>query len=382
MYKVQTASPIKTAASLCKNRISDNHNVNFHMFMNSVKGIAQIIGKAGLTPENCRVVCSNSKENLAKLPEGFTISTSNDPVKPVNFYTSTCFEGCDIMDEYGRTFIICDPHKPNTLLDISTSMLQICGRIRDSKYKEEMTLIYNTTRYEEEETLEQYIERIDREKAEAEKDAEWLNNGPDTRMRRLLLLSLKQFDAPFIQLDNNKGEVIIDQNMINLDIINYKVIHGMYNTQVNLDEEIQKADIEIKKSYVADCEYVELMTQTNMSFKDCCEKYAEVKPLPGTFSFKEDEQLVRLKSLCPEACYAVDKLGIEEIRRMKYRKSNVLRKLAEMPGPAQEVRIKRELDRRLSKFRSYTVPEIKKILGEVYEDVHLVKTPVATDLDR
>jgi len=34
-----------------------------------------------------------------------------------------------------------------------------------------MTLIFNTTRYEEEETLDQFIKRIERETAEAEENA-------------------------------------------------------------------------------------------------------------------------------------------------------------------------------------------------------------------
>ena len=170
VHKVHTPSPVKTTAMMCLNRIEDGTGPNYHMFMNSVKGIADIIGKAKLTPDNCRVVCANTGKNKAKLPEGFTISKPSDPVKTINFYTSTCFEGCDLLDENGRTFIICDPNRPTTVLDISTSMLQICGRIRNSIYKGEMTLIYNTTRYEQDESFDLYMKRINSEIAEAKKD--------------------------------------------------------------------------------------------------------------------------------------------------------------------------------------------------------------------
>ena len=84
---------------------------------------------------------------------------------------STSNHNCDLFDENGRSFIICDPNRPNTLLDISTSMLQIAGRIRDSRYRGELTLIYNTTRYEDEESLDLYMKRIEREVAEAKEDA-------------------------------------------------------------------------------------------------------------------------------------------------------------------------------------------------------------------
>jgi len=191
---------------------------------------------------------------------------------------------------------------------------------------------------------------------------------------------LKQFDAPFIRWDND--EIIIDQNMIHLDIINYKVIHGIYNLPINLDNELARNNIKVKGNYYADARYVEVMSLPRLSFKDCCERYAEIKPEPGTYNFVEDEELTRLREICPEACEAVDKLGIEEIRRMRYHKGNIHRKVVSLCGTAQDVKIKKELDNRLAKFQPFTVPEIKKVLGEVYEDVNLEKQPVATDLNR
>lgn len=157
------------------NRILDGVGANYHIFMNSVKAISEVIQMAGLTPKNCRIICANTVANKGKLPSGFKISSTNDPVKTINFYTSTCFEGCDIMDTNGRTFIVCDPNRKNTLLDISTSMLQICGRIRNSEYKNDMVIIYNTTRYEKDDTLDAFEARVQEEISKAEKNALALN---------------------------------------------------------------------------------------------------------------------------------------------------------------------------------------------------------------
>ncbi len=133
--------------------------------------------------------------------------------------------------------------------------------------------------------------------------------------------------------------------MINLDIINYKILHGLFATQVNLDAEFEKNEMEIASNrYDADARYVELMVTPKMTFKACCEKYAELKPKPGTFSFAENEQLIHLRYLCPEACDAVDKIGIETIRVMKFQKTNVLRKVASICDDAQGLKIKSELD--------------------------------------
>jgi hypothetical protein len=349
------------------------------MFFNSVRGISNVITLAGLTPKNTKVVCANTKENKSKLPDGFEISGPNDPPKTINFYTSTCFEGCDIYDPIGRTFIICDPHRPNSLLDISTSMLQICGRIRDNEmYKDDMTIIFNTTRYEDEDTLEAYVERQKKEIEEADQIAKALNETPE-RFRNQIITRIKEFDAPFISVED--GQIVVDKNMINLDIVSYGIVHGLFQTQVNLDAGLSNNGFEIVERIYADGNFVDLMTVERISFRDCCEKYAAIKPQPGTYSLFEDERLVRLKNLCPEACAAVDTLGIETVRKMKYHKQNIQRKLVSSSGLAQDVKIKQQLDLRLNKFEAYSIPTIKKVLGEVYVDVGLAKKPVATDLN-
>ena len=65
---------------------------------------------------------------------------------------------------------------------------------------------------------------------------------------------------------------------------------------------------------------------------------------------------------------------------MNYHKQNIHRKLVKEATLPQQVKIKRELDLRLNKFEAYSIPTIKRILGEIYQDVGLGKKPVATDL--
>lgn len=109
MHKIKAPSPLRVAADMCRNRIIDNTGANYHMFLNSVRGIIEIIQMVSLRPEDCRIICADKKDNEKILPTGFKIASTTDPVKTINFYTSTCFEGCDIMDRNSRTFIICDP---------------------------------------------------------------------------------------------------------------------------------------------------------------------------------------------------------------------------------------------------------------------------------
>ncbi len=361
---------------LCKNRILDGVGANYHMFFNSVRGIVEVIELAGLEPENCRIICAENKGNKEKLPRGFEIESTNGPVRTINFYTSTCFEGCDIYDENGRTFIICDPYRKNTLLDISTSMLQIAGRIRKTKY-EDVAIIWNNSRYEDADSMEAYEARVLEDRRKAEQNATAIN-AMDPGLRNQLIANMDLFDARFISV--HEGMVYVDKYMINLDLVNYKVVHRNYVSQEGFDAELSKNGFNVVEDLRTNNDFVGLMSAESISFKECCEQYAELKAKQGLFSLHEDERMVRLRNLNPEACNAVDKLGIDEVRRMKFHRQNIHRQLVKESTLPQKVKIKRELDRRLNKFEAYTIPTIKKTLGEIYGDVGLGRTPKATDL--
>ena len=160
---VITSNPINKVCQLIDDAINGRMFGNLHFFVNSVEFIADSIKKAGLKPEQVRIICSNNisqgkghKSNQKKLGDSFIIATTTDEVKHINFYTSTCFEGCDIYDENGRTYIVSDKNKSHTLLDISTLIIQICGRIRNSLYKSDICHIHTETRYNQFISLDEF----------------------------------------------------------------------------------------------------------------------------------------------------------------------------------------------------------------------------------
>lgn len=125
--------------------MKNDYPFNLHIFLNSVECAKAMTDALKLTPEVARIVCAKNEQNKTKLG-GFPISSTADEVKRINFYTSTAFEGCDIYDKKGMTFIVSDKVKRHSYMDISTSMIQICGRIRDSRYKE-IVHLYDTLPY-------------------------------------------------------------------------------------------------------------------------------------------------------------------------------------------------------------------------------------------
>ena len=84
---------------------------NAHFFVNSVEFIATMIKNCNLTNENTRIIFSKNNESYKHTCQGVTNGETTDPVKKINFYTSTCFEGCDLFDTEGKIYIISESTK-------------------------------------------------------------------------------------------------------------------------------------------------------------------------------------------------------------------------------------------------------------------------------
>ena len=270
-------------ARLCKSRASKGGNDNYHIFLNSVEGIMRIIRLAGLRPEQCRIVCSqseNSKDKNQKKLGEFQIQTSTDPVKMFNFYTSTCFEGQDIFDPVGRTFIISEAYKDHTKMDVMTSLLQICGRIRDSKYRTEINQFYAQSDYKDV-SLEEFKESIEKQIKEAEHDAELLNELSQGGKEIIKGYINK---APYLGIVEDK--IVVDRNLANLEIVNYGVINGQYKTQCNMNNALTSAGLRVTNNlsaFKADEELENVNSIEKTPFKEVFEEYARYRANRGMY---------------------------------------------------------------------------------------------------
>ncbi len=207
MRSRQTNKPDKYIVSECVKVLRDELPYNLHIFVNSVEFIAKVIDTLKLAPEAVKVVCSTSgesrQENQRKLGNAYPIGQPSDPAKKINFYTSTCFEGCDIFDPDGVTFIVSDGRKAHTLLDISTLFTQICGRIRDSRYKAQIVHVYSTTKYSKAVTLDEFVAATQRTLADAESYAAEINSLSEaTRVKTLS--KIPYINEQYVRIADNR----------------------------------------------------------------------------------------------------------------------------------------------------------------------------------
>lgn len=137
--KIKTPNVYKAAAALINNfkeglELDDiDGNVKqveeLHIFMNSVKGIAQVCSTANIDLDDVRIICADNIRNGIILDK-YKINSISDSNKSINFYTKKGFQGCNVFSNNALVVVVSDSKLAHTLIDIETTLTQIVGRLR------------------------------------------------------------------------------------------------------------------------------------------------------------------------------------------------------------------------------------------------------------
>lgn len=100
-----------------------------YIFINSVTSIKQIADTLKLNPDDVKICCADRIRNNKLLGE-YQIESVSSRNKKINFFTKKCFQGCNLFTNNGLIIVASDAYRTQTLVDISTTMEQIAGRIR------------------------------------------------------------------------------------------------------------------------------------------------------------------------------------------------------------------------------------------------------------
>ena len=208
---------------------------NLHIFINSLNTIRSIINR--ISNVEFRTICSKDAEHKDKSEGKLKVKSINSPICKVNFYTATAFEGVDIYDPKGKTVVISDTNISQSLVDISTLFIQICGRLRDSIYKDQVLFICNTNnhRYLKYKTDDEF----DKDSLEIERKARIFESDFIIMKPESQETTLKSWDAnPVFYQGNYLGKttdkIIYDANFKKIDKQNYNVISNVFSSTVNV----------------------------------------------------------------------------------------------------------------------------------------------------
>ena len=102
------------------------------IFFNSVTGIEQIVRTLDLSPDTVKICCANTKRNRLILNE-YEVEPVTNPNKKLNFFTKKGFQGCNLFSNNALVVVVSDGFRDSSLIDISTTLEQIVGRLRENK---------------------------------------------------------------------------------------------------------------------------------------------------------------------------------------------------------------------------------------------------------
>jgi hypothetical protein len=380
------------AAVLALDFLNGKRSGNAHIFINSVTSIADIIRKmlkGGFENfKDVRIVCADNTRNEriieTKISKEFCISAVGSDVRKVNFYTATAFEGCDIYDSEGKNFIITDGNKDFTKIDIVTILPQIIGRVRDSKYKNSVDLLFTKNRYlynvSEEEFSKQVIKNIEIAKKDVEIFYELkneLSNIPDAMIK---------YDSPYFLSVGD--ELIVNENAWYNEMHNFNTIHSTYYVSSDGNNSFIQDGMKTYNSISYDYSKIKSIQIKGLNkkkigkvpcFKDLCLDIIEI--LESENIMLRSGQIVEIKKNYPLIYEMYNTFGVEKMKALNFRKKNFKKALL-IASDEKSVthKIIKLLDLRIGVW--YSCSNIKLKLKGIYNDINLMTKAKATDLNK
>lgn len=378
----QTNNPYVKAANIINdykiNGYFENYGIKSYeafFFINSVTDIAAILKHCNLSNDEVKIVCSKTDENKAKL-SGYTISNSRDANKKFTFITSKSFEGADYFSETGLCFVVSNSRNKNTLLDISTDIYQIAGRIRTetNPFRNTLVHIFNTAgkrKLNLNISYEDFKLSIQSDTEGAKAIIKTLNENANAKK-----MAEKMIKSEYIMKDDN-GNYFFNDTLVKLDLMNFKIEKQIYSEGLKLKKSyntngILTTDINWKKE-----EDTIDNASKKMPFKDAYLKYSELRKESYDFG----KQALEIALIQPLVVDAYNKLGDNKVRKLRYIKEAIKRELINLDNTkSQNEKVAEMVKQAIDYSKTYTCSDLIKIIEKAYKTAGITKKAKAADI--
>ena len=249
-----------TLLGLCLSHYRNELTGNIYIFYNSVTGIVRLckdlVSKYGLTSNDIKIICADTEDNFKKIktigkgfkPKAVIEEDEKDTYYKINFVTSTSFEGQDFLDPNGISYIVSDGKLEHTKLDISTQVSQIAGRLRVSRYKNIVNMLWTSSPTLEITSEEDYARYLTVKQEEANDYIRVYNENKDNTLVKKSLHTGVDTNPFFIDISEQKEdyELILNPNAYNHlmnsfigTTLQYYINYEDKNDLVNTEEKVQ-----------------------------------------------------------------------------------------------------------------------------------------------
>lgn len=386
---------------LCYDYLMGTIEGNAHIFYNSVTEIASILsklkalvdketGKNLFNPDDIRVVCSKSNSNQktfnSKLGLKWAkISDITSAPAKINLYTSTAFEGADIFDEEGQTYIIINGLRDATKVDFHVLVPQICGRIRNTKYNEHINLLVGNLPEAASCTKEEWMQEVQKRIQDSEDVLNDIKEGKMSDAGREQLRKAAEDDK--YTFKDEKGELYVSDVALKAELQAYEALEATYVVRVVAGAEVNEdgysasfrallTDETKHKAFAHKPEGVaKFLSGHSQCFYETMKEYCEARDADNSKIYK----LVDAKDDYFKTAY--DVLTHDTIRKFEYRKLPIERALKIQDAQkdnATEIPTLLNLKKDEVILRS----DIKVRIQDVYNELNIPDKAKATDIEK
>lgn len=379
-FRIESNHPFALAANIIKTHknghpfeLEGKEVKNYFFFVNSVTAIRQIAKAAKLAPDEVKIICAKNEINKEKLKE-FSFGDATGTNKTFTFCTKSAFYGVDFHSEAGLAIIVSDRYSKSSLLDVSTDIIQISGRIRtkENPFKNLILHIYNTgvmcqSRTEFEEWFNGKLDY-------ANKTIEAYQALPQ-ELRCSITERIKT-DEPdeFVFYNEVENQVELDELKIAHAQYKFEAIDNIYTNGLSLREAYVRAGYNVENS-----KFLLQSIKNNVYYGmgDRFERYYKM------YSEERRKSPISKSELAKDIEYqydiiskAYDILGDELVEKLNYNESKV-RNWVHFKSPITQAALKEELRITFKLDELYSFKEIKYQMGLIFQKLRIEITATA-----
>lgn len=348
--RLKSPSPVKAVTQIIQEFLKDDlfapNNEGestkvkeLYIFMNSVTSIRQVCDTLDLQPNDVKICCANRIRNR-KLMDKYDISSVVSPNKKLNFFTSKCFQGCNLFTNNGLIIVVSDANRESMVTDLTSDLVQIAGRLRDNNeyhncFRNFLIHIYSTKSdiMSDEEFEEMMDEKVKQAKILISGNKK-LNDEESKAMLDRLNLS-----NDVVTIENNR---LVYSELKNNYFRYWQELRKSYKNGISICGAYDKRFVISNQQYMADFEF-KMAKKMTVSYQQLIKDYYE--------DFNPEYELEY-----PEFKEYKKYLTLSNLSSLRFNKEKALK----------EIDKKKEIISKITKLecgKFYTNAEIKKIIG-------------------
>ena len=371
-----------------------NNNIVFSteavFYFNSISDIIRVINKLGLTSDQVNIICADNKENQAKLEKiGHSIGKiplKGEPNKKFTFCTKTAYIGSDFYSTCASSYVFADPNINSLALDISLDLPQIAGRQRDKNnpFKNNITVFYKTIRknkvIEKEEFDKTQIKRKNSTDILLKEFFNMSDEGKNEYIKKLKDgIKVSQYSDDFVSISKSTGLPVYNNFIEIANERAWDVSQKDYQDKISVTKAFEDISGEVSE-YKSDLEkeiddFLDNHFYKTGIFKEKMKMYCEFMDKHQGSQEVSDSLYFRIKDDKYRKYYNF--FGTSGCRANSYEE---LKLYTCMMDSSKESILYNSIYTRFKSGDRYSKKDIKQLLGDLYRDLGISRTPKATDL--